>query len=215
MDQKQETNDQDYFADSIGTFTDIDFGKLITRTATGDAYAVPTTCMEAYAIALHKIRQRYPDAEVYCFTLLQRPGFTPLSVLSFHAELSKLAKYYGVYVVDLFRCGVVTAEEGYDVLMGDYVHPNAMGMDAITGAFVDSLLTNSRYVSQDLKLYSAPNNQVQMPMKKLEKSNKKCNNTYAGVYIQINTVENQPGGAYTYGKTDYECNCVYVLRRYC
>jgi len=149
------TNDQDYFADTLGTYAAIDFDSLIVPGETGFTYAAPETCMEAYAIALHKILQRYPSAEVYCFTLLQRPVLTPVSVLSFNVELEKLAEHYDVYVVDLMRCGVYAAEPAYDLLMGDYVHPNPWGMDAITCAFRDALLANSRYVSEDLQLYVA------------------------------------------------------------
>ena len=149
------TNDQDYFADSLGTFAAIDFESLIVPEETGFSYSTPETCMEAYAIALHKMQQRYPRAEIYCFTLLQRPDFTPFSVISFHTELEKLAEHYGVFVVDLLRCGVYARQPAYDLLMADYVHPNPWGMDAITGAFVDSLLTNSRYIRADVPRYRA------------------------------------------------------------
>ena len=148
------TNDQDYFAESLGTFDAIDFDALITRDEDGFSYATAKTCMEAYAIALHKISQRYPEAEIYCFTLLPRPVRTPYSLWAFNAELHQLAEYSGAYVVDLLDCGVYTQEPAYGLLMGDYVHPNPWGMDAITGAFTDALLTNSRFVSQDVKLYS-------------------------------------------------------------
>ena len=149
------TNDQDYFSDSLGTFDAIDFEKLILPVEKGFAYSTPETCMEAYAIALHKMQQRYPEAEIYCFTLLQRPKRTPFDLLSFNAELEKLAEHYGVYIVDLQRCGVYAVKPAYDLLMADYVHPNPWGMDAITGAFADALLTNSRYVSEDVRLYTA------------------------------------------------------------
>ena len=148
------TNDQDYFPDTLGSFDTIDFETLMVSGENGTVYGTPETTLEAYAIALHKMQQRYPNAEIYCFTLLQRPGFTPFSLLSFNVELEKLAKHVGVYAVDLMRCGVYAAQPAYDLLMGDYVHPNPWGMDAITGAFRDSLLTNSRYVAEDVQLCS-------------------------------------------------------------
>ena len=60
----------------------------------------------------------------------------------------------GVTIVDLERCGVMANPAYYDLLMADYVHPNACGMDAITAAFTDALLTNSRYVAEDVTIHS-------------------------------------------------------------
>ena len=58
------TNDQDYFTDSLGRFEDIDFGKLFIPMSWGYTYAQPQSSIEAYAIALHKMQQRYPNAEI-------------------------------------------------------------------------------------------------------------------------------------------------------
>ena len=138
------TNDQDYFADSLGTFRDIDFDSLIRPEGEGFAYARPTTCLEAYAIALHKMAQRYPNAEIYCFHLLQRPGGNPQNLIDFNADLTRLARYFGVQMVETRRCGI-TAANG-DLYMSDCVHPGALGMDAITNAFVSQILKNSRYL---------------------------------------------------------------------
>ena len=66
------TNDQNNAPGSLGTFDAIDFDTLITVSDGVYSYKTPTTTLEAYAISLHKIGQRYPDAEVYCMTLLPR-----------------------------------------------------------------------------------------------------------------------------------------------
>jgi len=146
------TNDQDYFPETIGTFGDIRFESLIAGTSDGFSYSQPKTCMEAYAIALHKMQQRYPNAEIYCFTLMQRPYHNPESLLSFNEELARLAENFGVYTVDLFNCGVFSEETPFFAMMGDYVHPGPGGMDAISGAFVDAILENSRYLLPETSL---------------------------------------------------------------
>ena len=144
------TNDQDYFGDTLGTFRDIDFDSLIRAEGDTFVYARPQTCLEAYAIALHKIGQRYPEAEVYCFYLLQRPGGNPRDLVAFNANLTRLAEHFGVQMVQTRRCGI--APDTADVYMLDWVHPNACGMDAITGAFVSQILQSSRYVLPRIKL---------------------------------------------------------------
>ena len=142
------TNDQDYFADTLGSFRDIDFGSLIFKEGDGFRYAQPETTMEAYAIALHKIRQRYPQAEIYCFSLLQRPVVNPFNLLVFNTDLGQLAEAFGATRVHLFQCGIRTGREAFSIQMADYVHPAPAGMDAISGAFVSTILRNSRYVSE-------------------------------------------------------------------
>ena len=69
------TNDYQYYKDTLGT-ADIDYDALITDN--GDetyAYAEPATSLEAAAIVLHKIGERYPDAEVYYLNLSQRVDY--------------------------------------------------------------------------------------------------------------------------------------------
>ena len=142
------TNDQDYFPDTLGTVAEIDFDNLIATKDKRFVYAQPTTTMEAYAITLHKISQRYPQAEVYCMNLLYREMYTPPNVTDFNIELAKLTKYFGVHLVDLTRCGVTTATASW--YMGDWLHPASAGMDAITGALISQILRSSRYVSEEL-----------------------------------------------------------------
>lgn len=190
------TNDQDYFADTLGTFDAIDFETLIVPEEGETVYAAPETTLEAYAIALHKMRQRYPNAEIYCFTLLQRPGFTPWNLLSFNAELAKLAEHSGAYLVDLQRCGVYAAEPAYDLLMGDYVHPNPWGMDAITGAFRDALLTGSDYVSDEVRLCS-----VSYELNRVAVLQGTARALVAGQAFQIDLVALEDGAALTVSVT--------------
>lgn len=149
------TNDQGNNLDiyPLGSYGTIAFDALITQGEHGYVYAEPATALEAYAIALHKIRQRYPDAELYCFNLLQRRISIPDNLIPFNQDLAALAKHFGAYVVDLFHCGVCTDAAAFDMYMANELHPKAEGMDAITNAFYSALLANSKYVAKDAGVF--------------------------------------------------------------
>ncbi len=144
------TNDYNRFPDTLGSFEAIDFDALITASGEGYSYATPVTTLEAYAIMLHKIAQRYPDTEVYCFTLL--PFTTTAQPTDFNEDVAQLASYFGVYLVDLYNCGV--DRNDFYQLMNDALHPNKYGMDAITNAFLSAILENSQYVPDEATIWN-------------------------------------------------------------
>ena len=127
------TNDYYAYGDTLGTFGSIDFDHLITP----EGYGSPETTMEAYAITLHKIKARYPDADIYCFTLLPL-GDSDIQPEHFNADILRLAEHFGCTGVDLMGCGIVPR-----IHMGDALHPEKAGMDAITAAFVSAVLENA------------------------------------------------------------------------
>ena len=108
-------------------------------------YAAPATSMEAYAIILHKIAQRYPEAEVYCFTLLPRVN-SANQPTNINQDIRQLAEHFGAVTVDLYNCGV----QANSTHMGDNLHPNSAGMDAMTNAFVSAVLKNSGEPTYDV-----------------------------------------------------------------
>jgi len=124
------TNDYYGYPETLGTFDAIDFPSLIRE----DGYAQPETTMEAYAVTLARIRARYPEAQVYCFTLLPLPD-SQSQPEAFNADILRLADYFGCVGVDLFHCGIRSR-----VHMGDALHPEKAGMDAITAAFTAAIL---------------------------------------------------------------------------
>ena len=139
------TNDYYTYPGTLGSFEAIDFGALIQS----DTYAQPTTSMEAYAIILHKISKAYPEAQVYCFTLLPRvnSGSQPTA---FNADICRLAEHFGVHTVDLYNCGISSDSQAFYRLMGDSLHPDDPGMDAITNAFVSAVRKNSSFATYDV-----------------------------------------------------------------
>lgn len=109
----------------------------------------PTSTCEAYAIMLHKMKQAYPDAEIYCMSLLPRmdpydankakPYHDHGQPTAFNAELKKVAENAGATFVNLEAC-VDNALATWSTYFGDSVHPNAAGMDMISQAVIDAML---------------------------------------------------------------------------
>ena len=147
------TNDFSYtyeggeFGDyDLGLSHEIDYDALIRKNEDGSyTYAEPTTSTEAYAIMLHKMQQRYPDAEIYCMSLMTRryPVYSKEDVgqpTEFNAKLKEVIDTLGVNYIELE--GLFSSDPSdFDLYMGDKrVHPNKDGMNLITEAVVSAIL---------------------------------------------------------------------------
>lgn len=153
------TNDFTHCSDSLGTASKINYNKLIKKTSTGYSYATPVTSSEAYAIMLHKIKQKYPAAEIYCFTILPRLELSSDSkkaLRSFNNSITSIAKCFGCYTVDIYSdTGINFNEENIKRYIGDsYLHPGKQGMEAISNAFLSALYKNSKYLSKNETVYN-------------------------------------------------------------
>ena len=91
----------------------------------------------------------YPDAQVYCFTLLPRVNSSNQPTL-FNEDICQLAEKFGAHTVDLYNCGIQSESTAFYKMMGDNLHPDNPGMDAITNAFVSELLKNSDLTTYDV-----------------------------------------------------------------
>lgn len=147
------TNDYYAYPSTLGSYEAVDFDSLISRDGGSYTYAAPATSMEAYALCLHKISLRYPNAEVYCFTLFPQRDAQSERLTAFNEDICQLAAHFGAYIVDLYDCGVQYPAEAFDVLMGDALHPDVKGMDAVTNAFLASLYKNSKYMKEDVQVW--------------------------------------------------------------
>lgn len=131
------TNDFSHFPDTLGTAAAIDYDALIQENADGTyTYAEPATSCEAYAVMLHKMSVRYPDAQILCMSLLaRREDAAAGQPTAFNNDLKTIARRFDCTVVDLENCGIKPAAANYDTYMADWgVHPNALGMDKISEA---------------------------------------------------------------------------------
>lgn len=143
------TNDYYTYSGTLGSYEAINFDALISESGEGFTYAEPATSTEAYAIILHKIAIAYPDAEVYCFTMLPRLNSTSQPT-AFNDDICQLAAHFGANIVDLYNCGISPETDAFNMMMGDSLHPDCSGMDAITNAFVSALLKNSGAQTHDV-----------------------------------------------------------------
>lgn len=153
-------NDFSYYQDTLGS-SDINYNELIVSNSDGSfSYKEPLTTCEAYAIMLHKIIIRYPDAEVFCMMPLARrypdynDGYEDVGQpTDFNNNLMTIVKYFNLNVVDLEKCGIDKEEETFDKYIADKrTHPNALGMDMITNYLVSTML------NKDVKVYNIDKN---------------------------------------------------------
>lgn len=145
------TNDFYSAKGTLGSADSIVYDTLIAENEGIYTYAQPNTSAEAYAIMLHKAMTRYPNAEVYCFTLLPEQGLSASHqalLEQFNQNIQSIAEHFGAYVVDLYNKSGIHADKDFQFYIADnFLHPGPAGMDAITGCFTSALLSNSRSIS--------------------------------------------------------------------
>ncbi len=151
------TNDFTHHKDNLGT-SNIDYTSLIVKTSTGYNYKKPKTTCEAYAIMLHKTKTLYPNAEIYCFTVLPRAGLNAEETIlleNFNEDLKEISTYNNCFIVDLYSDSGITAnKDNLNRYIGDsLLHPNKFGMNAISNVFLTSLYKNSKYLPYYEKVY--------------------------------------------------------------
>lgn len=151
--------------DAMGSIAETDLDALIVANEDGTfTYAEPQTVAESYCILLHKISVTYPDAEVYCFTVLPNAGGylstvnkRLVTVYPFNEMVRGVAAHYGAHVVELLDYfqldpdgdGVAVQEdfERFQSFFHNDPHPNAAGFDVITACFVSEVLEHSKYAN--------------------------------------------------------------------
>lgn len=149
-------NDFSYNKDCLGTYREIDFTTLIKEENGATTYAAPTTTCEAYAIMLHKIKERYKDSEIFCFNLPAKSNMSSddyNKFKSYNKSIERLCDKFGCNLVDLFSTIDSNNSDVSHMLYYDGVHPNKNGMDAITNAFIDSFYKYSKYSDSSITSY--------------------------------------------------------------
>lgn len=151
------TNDYCRFPETLGKAADINYETLIRANGTGFDYATPATTAEAYAIMIHKMTQRYPNAEIYCFTVLTKPDMTAeltAQIEGLNASIAAIAHKYGACVVDLYNDSGVKDDAFFQVYIPktdgkNILHPGPAGMDAISNCFLSAVYANSKIAGSD------------------------------------------------------------------
>lgn len=141
------TNDFNTYPSTLGSYAGIDFASLINETDGTVTYGQPKNSMEAYAIVLDKISRRYPNSEVYCFTLLPFPA-NRTQPTDFNADIKSLAARFGAHIVDLCDCGFSSDTTVFNTLMLNNLHPNDAGMTLMANAFAKAVQENHDHTYQ-------------------------------------------------------------------
>lgn len=127
----------------LGEYSIDIYNKLIINNMDGTfAYNAPTNFTEAYIVMIHKIINRYKNADIFCFTFVPN-GVNKDYVLleKYNDAIRKIAKQYNIDIVDLYNdSGINTSN--YNSFNGDLngLHPNVEGMDAIAKTFEEKMM---------------------------------------------------------------------------
>ena len=120
-----------------GSFDSINWETLITSNNDGTyTYGTPSNFAEAYAVMIHKMTIKYPNAKIFVFNLGK--DFSGNGKLdSYNNTIAKVAEKYGCYLADMTASKM--SGTGYANYTSDGVHPTAIGMDVMTEVMIDAM----------------------------------------------------------------------------
>lgn len=139
-----------------GTATVIFNYSTVTGKVSDTSYR-PASILEAYALMVYRSLNKYPNAEVYCFTLQPTDSqnqFNREVYALYNAGIRAIVKHFNdagkkIYLVDVAEnIGIKQDLALMNLFLAETHHPNALGMDAITNCFLSSLVANSQYSSE-------------------------------------------------------------------
>jgi lysophospholipase L1-like esterase len=99
---------------------------------------VPATFAEGYAVMLHKITARYPEAKLFLFNMAWRTEEKSELLIKYNEIIEKCAAHYGAYIVRLTESRMSRLDYAKYTCDGK-LHPNAEGM-AIWAELIEDAL---------------------------------------------------------------------------
>ncbi|MBQ9729464.1 MAG: SGNH/GDSL hydrolase family protein, partial [Clostridia bacterium] len=93
---------------------------------------------DGYALMLSRITKKYPNADVFCFTVLPCYDGSGTLLNKYNNVIRSLAEHFNLPVVDLHSELGITYYN-YDAYYLDEIHPNALGMKLIADEFVETM----------------------------------------------------------------------------
>ena len=91
---------------------------------------------DAYVAAILRMQHFYPDAEIVAMLPTYTTSYyTKAELAEYNAVFAAICEHYGVIYTDLRECGITTAD------LPDGIHPGEVGMDYITEAVLDVMLS--------------------------------------------------------------------------
>ena len=105
----------------------------------------PATFSEAYGIMLTNVKKTYPNAKIYCCTLLpdckrgnNGLNSSGISQTIYNDAICTIAQDMGVNLIDL-HSEVGITPENISQYTTDLLHPNVAGMEKIAGVILESI----------------------------------------------------------------------------
>lgn len=104
-----------------------------------------TLFAQAYATMVHKVKARYPDADIYvCSMLHWQPTKHNKSLVPYNDAIKKIANEFGVTYVDFYNGTSISPETQTKYLHTDGIHPNKAGFAQMSDCIVK--LLKERYL---------------------------------------------------------------------
>ena len=108
---------------------------------------------DGFVHTLLRLQHYYPDAEIVAMLPTYTISYYSNEKLAqANAVMAAICEHYGVTYVDLRDCGITIAD------LPDGIHPDATGMDYITDAVLESLLTECDVAAGENEVYSVTHN---------------------------------------------------------
>ncbi len=117
--------------------------KRVNGVVQGKTY---TSYEQVYALSLQAIKEKYPDAEIFCMTLQEsnHSGTTKQKLENYNMSIKAIAEYFGVTVIDQETDGITWDNchaYGCDIRA---LHPNVVGHAEMTENIVKTMYENNK-----------------------------------------------------------------------
>lgn len=144
------TNDFSAVGADVGSVAHLSMNDIATKAA-NSGYGTSSVA-EAFAVMLYRMKTAYPDAEIYCLTVLEKPGVNVNALTTFNDGLCAAAALFeDVHVADIFRDSGIHDDENFDFYVpNNRLHPGGEGMRVISEVLLTSVMENSKYLTADL-----------------------------------------------------------------
>lgn len=126
---------------SVGDYSSVkDIYNSSTKTYTGDVSVFSI----AYATMVHKIVNKYEEADVYLCTLLPNDRNTDYDTLKvYNSYIKKIGKAFNCNIVDFYNDSGITKDNFTNYCI-DGLHPNVSGHKKMASCLQEKLLENYR-----------------------------------------------------------------------
>ena len=124
------TNDACHLEVNIGDYDKEDIDSFLLSNTK------PSNFVQGYALMLNNIKNNYPKASIYCFTLLPFVYIEKQREEKMYEVMMKLFNHFNVNIVDLHKNCNIKSDLNFFAESG-FIHPNKKGMNAVAKTFLD------------------------------------------------------------------------------